>query len=78
MSQTFEFYDARAKASAVEAEASELVQVRERALRAEAAWRGMADRALQIEQDREKANQERAERRASEAEAASAGSAGLA
>ena len=72
MSQTFEFYDARAKAAAVEAGESELVQVRQRALRAEAAWRGMADRALKVAEDREKADRERAERRASEAEAGEA------
>lgn len=70
MSQTFDFYDARAKESESEAERAELVMVRERALRSAAAWRGMANRALQIEEERVKADIARAERRAAEAEMA--------
>ena len=67
MSQNFEFYDARAKEAASEAEKATLDNVRERALRSETAWREMADRAKQMEQEREAA---RIEREARQAEAA--------
>lgn len=63
MSQTFEFYDARAKESAAEAEAAELENVRERALRSERSWRNLADQARSVVVAREKANREKAERR---------------
>jgi len=52
MSQTFEFYDSRARDAATEAEAAKLDNVRDRALRSEAAWRQLANRARQIERDR--------------------------
>ena len=70
MSQTFDFYDARAREAAAEAKSAELVMVRERALRAEKTWRGLANQARKIERDRAKAEEIRAERRAAEAEAA--------
>ncbi|MEO6387613.1 MAG: hypothetical protein ABIT16_11535 [Croceibacterium sp.] len=70
MSQTFDFYDARAREAAAEADRSELVMVRERALRAEKTWRGLANQARKVEGDRIKAEQIRAARR--EAEAADA------
>lgn len=66
MSKDYDFYDTRAREAAKEAGAATLDNVRERALRSEAAWRDMADRALQVERDRQVANQERAERRAAE------------
>lgn len=47
MAVTHEFYTARADEAAREAEATPLGNVRHRALRSEAAWRGMADRARQ-------------------------------
>ena len=68
MSQSVEFYEARAAEAAKEANASKLENVRERALRSEAAWRVMADRAQKIDQDRKVAAVERAERRAAEEE----------
>ena len=68
MVQTFEFYDARAKEAAAEAKAAELVMVRERALRAEGVWRGLAAQARKVEVDRAKAERDRAARRAAEAE----------
>lgn len=68
MVQTFEFYDARANEAAAEAKAAELVMVRERALRAEGVWRGLATQARKVEVDRAKAEHERAARRAAEAE----------
>ncbi len=70
MSQTFDFYDARARESAADAEAATLDNVRDRALRSEKTWRGLADKALKTEQDRAKADAERAERREREREEA--------
>ncbi len=69
MSQTFEFYDARAKEAALEAEQATLENVRERNLRAEKTWRGLADQALRVKADREKADRERLARKQAEAEA---------
>ena len=70
MSQTFQFYDARAKESAAEAEKAELVMVRERAERSAAVWRSLSNQATKVERDRAKAELVRAERRAAEAEEA--------
>lgn len=70
MSQTFEFYDERARAAQAEADRAVLDNVRERELRSAAAWRGMADRQLLIDAERIKADHARAERRAAELEAA--------
>ena len=46
MSATSEFYLTRAEESARDAEGAVLDNVRERCLRAEAAWRAMADRLI--------------------------------
>ena len=67
MSQTFEFYDARANEAAAEAEKATLENVRERNLRAEKTWRGLANQARKVVIDRAKADEERAARRAAEA-----------
>ena len=64
MSQNYEFYNTRANEAAAEAEAATLDNVRERALRSETAWREMADRAKQMEQEREVARVEREKRQA--------------
>ena len=72
MSQTFEFYDERAKAAEAAAGAAALDNVREREMRSAKAWRGMADRQLMIDKERVKADAERAARRAAELEAADA------
>lgn len=64
MSQNYEFYNTRAKEAAAEAAAATLDNVRERALRSETAWREMADRAKQMEQEREVARVEREKRQA--------------
>lgn len=69
MSQTFEFYHARAEESATEAEAAKLDNVRDRALRSEATWRGLAEQARKVAEDRVKAEHERSVKRAAEAEA---------
>ncbi|GAA4643029.1 hypothetical protein GCM10023115_09890 [Pontixanthobacter gangjinensis] len=68
MSQNFEFYNTRAKEAAAEAKAAKLDNVRERALRSETAWREMADRAKQMEEDREVARIDREQRQAEAAE----------
>jgi nicotinate-nucleotide pyrophosphorylase len=72
MSQTFEFYDERARAAEAEADKAVLDNVRERELRSAKAWRGMADRQLLIDAERVKADEIRAARRAAELEAAEA------
>ncbi|WP_338466209.1 hypothetical protein RXV95_11595 [Novosphingobium sp. ZN18A2] len=55
MALSYEFLQARAEESAREAETAQLGNIKERALRSEAAWREMANRALQIAREREKA-----------------------
>ena len=72
MSQTFEFYDERAKAAEAEAERAVLDNVRDRELRSAKAWREMANRQLLIDAERAKAEEIRAVRRAAELEAAEA------
>ena len=49
MSATVDFYLTRATESAQAAKDTNLVNVRERCLRAEAAWRTMAERMLKVE-----------------------------
>jgi len=66
MSQTFDFYDARANEAAAEAEAATLDNVRERNLRAAKTWRGLADQARKVMTDRVRTEREKAERRAAE------------
>jgi hypothetical protein len=70
MSQTYEFYDERARHAEAEAKKAVLDNVRERELRSAKAWREMADRALLIAAERVKADEIRAERRAAELAAA--------
>ena len=72
MSQTFEFYDARAREAAGEAKNATLDNVRERNLRAEKTWRALAEQARKVKADREKAESERAARREAEELATSA------
>lgn len=64
MSQTFEFYDARAKESAAEAEAAVLENVRERARRSEATWRALANQARAVAEERARVEHQKAARRA--------------
>ncbi len=75
MSQTYEFYTARADESAAEARAAGLVNVRERALRSEKTWRALAAQARRVLIDREKAEAVRQERRSAEAELRARGAA---
>lgn len=67
MAQTYEFYTERADAAKKAAKAASLANVRERELRAEQTWRGLAEQARKVTSEREKAEAERAERRAAEA-----------
>ena len=66
MSQSFTFYQTRARESAAEAEQATLENVRERALRSAKTWLGLAEQARKVEADRAKAADERARRREEE------------
>ena len=68
MAQTYEFYCERADEAAALALAATLANVRERELRSEKTWRGLAEQARKTALQRDKAERERAERRALEAE----------
>lgn len=70
MSQTFDFYDARASEAEAAAERAELANVRDRELRSAAVFRQLANQARKVDVDRKKADAERVERRAAEAELA--------
>ena len=72
MSNTFEFYTERADQSAAEAGTADLANVRERALRSEKTWRGLAAQAKKTLAERVKTEVARTERRAAEAEQAAA------
>jgi hypothetical protein len=52
MSATSDFYLARAAESALHAETTQLSNVRDRWLRAETAWRAMADKVVKSETER--------------------------
>lgn len=52
MTSSLAFYIERAEAAAEDARLTNLPNVRERALRAEASWRGMITRARQLEENR--------------------------
>jgi hypothetical protein len=69
MAQTYEFYSERADEAAVLAAKATLDNVRERELRSEKTWRGLAEQARKTAVQRDKADRERAEKRALEAEA---------
>ncbi|AKH44055.1 hypothetical protein FHS61_001371 [Altererythrobacter atlanticus] len=67
MALTFEFYDARAREAAAEAKIATLDNVRARALRSEATWRGLANQARAVATEREKVEQQKAAARMDEA-----------
>ncbi len=71
MAATYEFYHERAEAAAAAAARATLVNVRERELRAEATWRGLAEQARKSMVEREKADAARMAKREAEALAAS-------
>lgn len=60
MSQTYEFYSARAEEAAADAKAAELANVRDRALRSEKTWRGLAEQARSVAEQRRKLEREKA------------------
>lgn len=64
MSQTYEFYSARADEAAADAKAAQLANVRERALRSEKTWRGLAEQARSVAETRRKIETKKAEERA--------------
>ena len=70
MSQTYEFYSARAKEAAADAAAATLDNVRERALRAEATWTTLANQARDVSKQRRKIEAEKAAQREAAATAA--------
>ena len=72
MAQTFDFYNARAEEADVSAQNATLDNVRERSLRSAQVWRSLANQAKEVERERAKAAQIRAERKAQEAADAAA------
>jgi hypothetical protein len=70
MSQTSDYYDARADEAEAAAGHAQLDNVRDRELRSAAVFRKLADQARKIVTDRAKADAIRLERRAAEAEQA--------
>lgn len=63
MSQTYDFYFARAKEAAADAAAATLDNVRDRALRSEATWTALANQARAVAKQREKIEAEKAAER---------------
>jgi len=66
MSATSDFYIARAAQSGREAQETDLANVRERCLRAQAAWQVLANRVLRSEADRQAQAAEKAAKEAAE------------
>ena len=63
MSQSYEFYSARADEAAVAAGEAILDNVRDRELRAEKTWRALADQARSVAEMRDKVEREKREAR---------------
>jgi len=76
MLNSYEFCSERADHALAAAEAATLANVRDRELRSEKTWRGLAELARSTAEARVKADSERAERRAAEAIIQSSDSAG--
>jgi hypothetical protein len=64
--QSFEFFNLRANEAAAEAGSAELANVRDRALRSEKTWRGLAAQSRRVLAERAKADIARATRREEE------------
>ncbi len=62
MNQTLEFYTQRVNDAEAEAAAATLDNVRDRALRSAATWRGLADQARRVAAERVKADRYREQR----------------
>lgn len=69
MNQSYDFYHARAKEAAADAEAATLDNVRDRALRSEQTWRGLAEMAKSVADQRQKLEREKREAREAEEQA---------
>ncbi len=65
--QSYEFLTERARESEAEADAATLDNVRERHLTAAATWRGLADQARRVAEERAKVEREKAAAREAEA-----------
>ncbi|PZT90225.1 MAG: hypothetical protein DI637_04315 [Citromicrobium sp.] len=63
MSQTYDFYSARAAEAAAEASNAKLENVRQRALRSEATWQALADQARSVAEQRKAIERQKAEER---------------
>ena len=63
MADSYEFYRERADAAAAAAESATLDNVREREIRAEKTWSGLAEQARKVKLDREKSQREKGESR---------------
>ncbi len=63
MSMSYEYCRERADAAAKEAGAAKLDNVRERALRSEKTWRGLADQARSVAENRQRVEREKAAER---------------
>ncbi|SMQ69635.1 hypothetical protein SAMN06297468_1822 [Altererythrobacter xiamenensis] len=63
MADSYEFYCERADAAKAAAEGANLDNVRERELRAEKTWRGLAEQARKVKQAQERSRQEKEEAR---------------
>ncbi|MFY7745181.1 MAG: hypothetical protein ACOVQY_07125 [Erythrobacter sp.] len=72
MAQTYEFYCERADEAAALAAQATLENVRDRELRSEKTWRGLAEQARKTAIQRDKADRERAEKRLMDAAVAEA------
>lgn len=72
MNQSLEFYTQRVSEAEAEAEAATLDNVRDRALRSAATWRGLADQARRVAAERVKADIARTKRLEDEAAKAAA------
>lgn len=66
MAESYEFYCERADAAAAAAESATLDNVREREIRAEKTWRGLAEQARKLKLEREKSQREKDESRVRE------------
>jgi len=66
MAQTYEYYCERADEAATLADKATLDNVRDRELRSEKTWRGLAEQARKTAEERVKADIVRAEKRASD------------
>jgi hypothetical protein len=66
MAQTYEFYRERADEAASLARKATLDNVRDRELRSEKTWRGLAEQARKTAEERVKYDQARAEKRAAD------------